>query len=124
MSWDDLSAYDIPHFASYAWEESPEQARRRVEYEYIRLHRKPRAIRVMDNLDSVYISVRLGGGVTICPDNDKLRAAGVFKYVESPRSATICLTRLQANTSPHAVRFECFIKDYCDRIAPEGGTLE
>jgi len=110
MSVREILTFDVPFLASYAWETEEAGVVDRIDYECIRIGCRPRQTRVLPNLDSVYISVRLGNGIAVCPLNEKLRAADKFEYLELSRTITVCMTTLLSNTSSAAAHFESFLK--------------
>ncbi|MCD8116968.1 MAG: hypothetical protein LUE21_07635, partial [Oscillospiraceae bacterium] len=92
----ELKVYDIPHFASYAGEPTKELAIKREEYEFIKSSQRVKLPIILDNLDSVYLMVHLGNGITVAPMNKKVKASGL-KSVQLDRTITLCMTRLLEN---------------------------
>ena len=119
MSMLEIFKFDVPFFASYAYEKNEEDVINRVAYDLMTMGCRRRRVSVLPNLDNVYISVRLGNGVTICPFNDKLRMTDAFEYLELPRTATICMTRLQSNASVRVTRFESFLETFQAEMGEE-----
>ncbi|MGI5971622.1 MAG: LysR family transcriptional regulator [Oscillospiraceae bacterium] len=115
----DLKIAMGPHFAAYACEEDEAAVIFREDQEFVRGNMTPKRSVVLDNLDSVYLAVRMGSGVTVSPINNKLKNADVFHMKRVARTVTLCLTRIQVRTTPLAVRFEDYIQAYCASLEDE-----
>lgn len=110
---DDFKKYDIPHYISYADEDNADAVKQRDTKEFIRDLLVPKQLKIEDNLDNVYLAVRMGLGTAVSPMNNKLKnSSGVFKTIPIGRSVTLCLTQLQSNDSPENQCFDTFIHGY------------
>ena len=123
MSIQEIFRYDVPFYTSYAYENNEDDVINRIAYDLMQVGCRPRRVNVLPNLDSVFISVRLGNGVAICPMNDKTRMADVFECAELSRTVTLCMTRLQSNTSVRAARFESFLETFNSGDGKEGALI-
>lgn len=111
MTLEDFSRYSVPIISSFVCETDEEAVRRRMARLRVRVGLRPRQFIVMDNLDSVYLSVRYGNGFAISPLNSKVRSAGVFQSLELPLSVSLTAARLYDNTRPIAEEFEAFLAE-------------
>ncbi len=112
MSLHDLSVYGIPLYGTFGGEASDSEVLRRMEKECLRVGFRPRPYIVLDNLDSVYITVRYGNGIAFSTLNDKLMHAGIFHWTDLPFTVTLATAKLQNNaTKPIVTEFESFLAE-------------
>jgi len=102
--------HDRVHFASLAAELDDETVVNRVSREYAKLSDSPGSISILPNIESVYLEVLMGNGVTFSPDNRFIKCADLAT-IPLPWTATLCAVHLNDRKNPGAVSLEKYLAE-------------
>lgn len=95
----------LPFLASRASEDTDEAVVRRIHREYASLSLSPKEVVVLPNLDSVYIEVMMGNGITFTPQNS-VTPGKAFSLFSLPKSVTLTMAHMEDNRNPFIPYFE------------------
>lgn len=104
----------LPHMAAFAGEEDESSVRARVSQEYQRLGLSLHTLKTFDDMGSVCINLRLGGGVTFGIGVWPVAEKTAFVLEPLDRTATVTFCKPLTKAGSPADLFERYLLDYTE----------